>query len=215
MAQLGTLSSGAGVVTTFAGLSQLDEFIVIGDPDTTNPIQAFQAEVNGETLININNQSLITAFMKWLMETVGSVTGLMLKVATGRIKGNTTLRFTNSGATTPAIYTFSDSDGGLPFIVTPKTILVGSYEDFSGFNALFATAPANVGSAVVTFKNGYTATVSAVELAAYFALNNQAEADGYLGGVLAVDNSPGNIENIRLFATGANLNVMTVQIPNQ
>ncbi len=215
MAQLGTLSPGVGVVTTFAGLSQLDEFIVIGDPDTTNPIQAFQAEVNGETLININNQSLITAFMKWLMESVGNVTGLMLKVATGRIKGNTTLRFTNSGSTTPAIYTFSDSDGGLPFIVTPKTILAGSYEDFSSFNALFATPPAFVGSSVVTFKNGYTATVSAVELAAYFSLNNQAEVDGYLGGVLAVDNSPDNIENIRLFATSANLNVLTVRIPNQ
>jgi len=52
-----------------------------------------------------------------------------------------------------------------------------------------------------------------VELAAYFNLENNAEADGYLGGVLVVDNRSNRIKSIRLFAAGANLNVLKVQLP--
>jgi hypothetical protein len=213
MAQIGTLASGAGTVTSFNGLSQLDEFLLIGDVDTTNPLQGLTVEVNGETLINIQNQALITAFAKWLMETVGSVVGLLLKFATGRIKGNTNIRLVNSGPTTPAIFAFSDSDGGRPFLVATEVILPGSYSDYSGFSALFLNAPANVQQAVVTFADGFQTIMTAVELAAYFSITNQAETDGYLGGVAVIDNSAGNIQSVRVFATGANLNVLKVQIP--
>jgi hypothetical protein len=214
MAQIGTLASGAGVVTSFNGLSQLDEFMLIGDVDTTNPLQGLTVEVNGETLINIQNQALITAFSKWLMETVGSVVGLLLKFSTGRIKGNTNIRLVNSGATTPAIFAFSDSDGGRPFLVATEVILPGSYSDYSGFSALFLSAPANVQQAVVTFADGFQTIMTAVELAAYFSITNQSETDGFLGGVVVIDNSAGNIQSVRIFATGANLNVLKVQIPS-
>lgn len=215
MAQIGTLNSGAGVVTTFAGLSQLDEFIVVGDVDTANPLQGVQIEVNGVTLINITVAALITSYMKWLMETVGSVVGLMLKVATGRIKGNTTIRLTNAGTTTPAIYAFSDNDNGLPFMVSTEVILQNAYSDFSDFTSLHVSAPANIQQAVVTFKDGFQTIMAMPELCAYFALSNQSEADGQLGGVVCVDNSAGNIQNIRLFATGANLNVLVVKVPSE
>lgn len=213
MAQIGTLTGGAGVNTTIAGLSQLDEFLLIGDADTANPLQGLTVEVNGETLINIQSQPLITAFAKWLMETTGTVVGLLLKLGTGRIKGNATIRLTNSGATTPAIFAFSDSDGGLPFIVSTEVILQNASSEFSGFSALMVNAPANLQQAIVTFSDGFQTTVTAPELGAYFALTNQAEADGYLGGVLCVDNSSGNIQSIRMFATGANLNVLVVKVP--
>lgn len=213
MAQIGTLTGGSGVNTTIAGLSQLDEFLLIGDADTANPLQGLTVEVNGETLINIQSQPLITAFAKWLMETTGTAVGLLLKLATGRIKGNATIRLTNSGATTPAIFAFSDSDGGLPFIVSTEVILQNASSEFSGFSALMVSAPANLQQAIVTFSDGFQTTVTAPELGAYFALTNQAEADGYLGGVLCIDNSSGNIQSIRMFATGANLNVLVVKIP--
>jgi len=213
MAQIGTLTTGAGVVTSFNGLSQLDEFLLIGDVDTANPLQGLTVEVNGETLVNIQVQALITAFSKWLMEMTGSTVGLLIKLATGRIKGNTNIRLTNSGATTPAVYAFSDSDGGLPFISATEVILSGSYSDYREFSALMISAPANLQSAIVEFADGYTATVTPQELAAYFNIENNSEADGYLGGVLVVDNRSNRIKSIRLFSTGANLNVLKVQLP--
>lgn len=214
MAQLGTLTTGAGVVTTFTGLSQLDEYLLIGDADTANPLQGLQVEVNGETLVNINAQALITAYAKWLMETVGTAVGFLFKFATGRVKGNTTIRLTNSGATTPGVFAFSDADGGVPFIVATDVILAGGYSEFSNFTALFVNAPANLQQAIVTFTNGFQSTMTAVELGAYFSLTNQADADGYLGGVIAIDNTAGNIASIRMFATGANLSVLRVSTPN-
>jgi hypothetical protein len=213
MAQIGTLTTGAGAVTSFNGLSQLDEFLLIGDADTANPLQGLTVEVNGETLINIQVQALITAFAKWLMEMTGSTVGVLLKLATGRIKGNTNIRLINSGATTPAVYAFSDSDGGLPFISATEVILAGAFSDFRNFSALMISAPANLQSAIVEFEDGYTTSMTAVELGAYFTIENNAEADGYLGGVLVVDNRNARIKSIRLFATGANLNVLKVQLP--
>lgn len=214
MAQLGILASGAGTVTTFAGLSQLDEFLLIGDADTVNPVQAISVEVNGETLVNITSQALISAFAKWLMESVGTSVGGLLKFATGRIKGNATIRLTNSGATTPAVYAFSDTDNGLPFVVSTEVVLQNGYSEFRGFSALFLSAPANVGSCIITFADGFQTTMTnAAEIGAYFALTNQAEVDGYLAGVAVIDNSAGNIQSVRVFATGANLSVLKVSIP--
>ncbi len=215
MAQIGSLNGGAGVVTTFSGLSQLDEFLVIGDADTANPLQGLSVEVNGVSLVNINSAQLIGAYAKWLMEGVGSNVGLMLKFATGRIKGNTVIRLTNSGATTPAVYAFSDTDNGFPFQVATEVILSSGYSDYSNFSTLIMSVPANIQQAVITFSDGYQTIMSPAEIGAYFSLTNQAEADGYLNSCAVIDNSSGNIAAVRVFATGANLNVLRVSIPNQ
>jgi hypothetical protein len=214
MAQIGTLTSGAGVTTSISGLSQLEEFLVIGDADTAMPLQGLTVEQNGETLFNCQNQALLGAFAKWLQEICGAVVGLMFKLATGRIKGSTNLRLINSGATTPGIFAFSDSDGGRPVLGGQEVILAGSNTEFTSFDALFITAPANIQQAVVTFSDGFQTIMTPAEIGAYFSLNNQAEADGYLNGCAVIDNSKKNIQSVRLFATGANLTVLKVIIPN-
>jgi hypothetical protein len=213
MAQIGTLASGNGTVTNIAGLSQLDEFILVGDVDTANPLQGLTVEVNGDTLINIQNQSLITGFAKWMMETAGAVVGLMLKVSTGRIKGSTNLRFVNTGATTPTIFSFSDSDAGTPIFANTETVLAGSYKDFESFTSLIMHSPANVGQCTAFFSNGFSSNMTAAEIAGYFALENQSEVDGYLGGCLVVDNRDGRYKGFRVNAVTANLNVLVVKIP--
>jgi hypothetical protein len=213
MAQIGSLLSGNGTVTNISGLSQLDEFILIGDVDTANPLQGLTVEVNGDTLINIQSQPLISAFAKWMMETAGSVVGLMLKVSTGRIKGSTNLRFVNTGATTPPIFSFSDSDSGAPIYANSETILAGSYKDFENFTALIMHSPASVGQCTAFFANGFSSNVTFQEIAAYFALENQAETDGLLGGCLVVDNRDGRFKGFRVNAVTANLNVLVIRIP--
>lgn len=215
MAQIGTLTTGAGVVTVIAGQSQCEEYIVIGDVDTANPLQGLTVEIDGTPFIQISVQALITAYAKWLMEVAGTVVGLMLTIATGSIRKNTTYRFTNAGATTPAIFAYSDSRNGIPFVVTSKTINPSSYEDFEKFSALFITAPANIQSAELVFQDGHKATMSAVELDAYFTLNNQAETDGRLGGVTVIDNRQGNIQSVRIFCVTTALNVLVAKLPNE
>jgi len=215
MSQIGTLVTGAGVQTVISGQSQLEEYLVIGGVDTANPLQAIQVEVDGTPFITINSQALITAYAKWLMQTAGAAVGLMLKLATGMIKKNTTYRLTNSAATTPAIYAFSDSKNGIPFIATSKTINPASYEDFEKFSALFLSVPANVSSLEVVFADGHRATMSIVEAAAMFSLRFEAETSGYLGGVLVIDNTNQNIVGVRVFCVTTAVSVLVVKLPNE
>jgi hypothetical protein len=215
MAQIGSLTTGAGIQTVIAGQSQCEEYLLIGDVDTANPLQAIQVEIDGTPFITINTAALITAYMKWLMQTAGAAVGLLLKVATGMIKKNTTYRLTNSGATTPAIFAFSDSKNGVPFIATSKQINPSAYEDFEKFSALFITAPANVSSLEMSFSDGHRATMTAAEAAAMFALRFESETDGYLGGVLCIDNTNQNIVSVRAFCVTTALTVLVVKLPNE
>jgi len=215
MAQIGTLVTGAGIQTVIAGQSQAEEYIMIGDADTANPLQAIQVEIDGTPYITINSALLITAYMKWLMNTVGAAVGLLFKVGTGMIKKNTTYRLTNSGATTPAIFGFSDSKNGIPFIATSKQINPSSYEDFDKFSALMCTVPANIASLEITFADGHRATLSALEAGALFGSRFNAEADGYLGGVLVIDNTDQNIQQVRIFCVTTALTVLVVKVPNE
>lgn len=212
---LGVLITGAGVQTTFAGQSQCEEYIVIGDVDTTNGLRGVSIEIDGTPYINIQNSApLLAAFQKWQMETTGAVVGLMLKVATGAIKRNTTYRFTNDGAATPTVRIFSDNQNGVPIVATTKSINASSFEDFSKFSALFLTLPASVSSVEIVFQDGHKATMTIEEVDAYFALSNQSEVDGRLASVSVIDNTNQNIKSVRVFAGGTAVTVLIAKLPN-
>jgi hypothetical protein len=216
MSNLGALITGAGVQTTFAGQAQADEYIVIGDVDTANPLQGITVEVDGTPFINIQaNAALIGAFAKWQQEFVGTVVGLMWKVATGMIGRNTTYRFTNNGATTPVVKVFSDSRNGVPIVATTKQINVSSFEDFTKFSALFLSLPASVSSVEIVFLDGHKATMTIEEVDALFSLKNQSEADGRLNAVSVIDNTDQSIKSVRIFAGGTAVTVLIAKLPNQ
>lgn len=206
--------TGAGIVTVIAGQAQLEEFILIGDVDTTNPLSAIQIEVSGQTVLNINSAALITAFMKWAMETAGGVVGLMLKVSTGRINKSTTYRFTNAGATTPNIFAFSDSQTGIPIEVASKTINASSYETFEKFSVLFIETPANFNYADITFSDGHQSQLSIEEVDALFALKNQSEANGRLGTCSVISNTDQSIKTVKIYTTASALTVLQAKLPD-
>jgi hypothetical protein len=215
MGQIGTLLTGAGVTTTISGQAQTDQYLLLGDVDTPNPLQGIQVEVDGTTFFNIQSAVLITAAMKWLMETAGAgVIGLLLKVATGSIKRTTTYRFTNSGATVPAIFAFSEqgAGGGLPVVAGTKGINAVSYDDFSQFSALMVDLPANVSTWEIVFTDGTKSTLTTVEVDALFALSNQTEANGKLGTVTVLDNTARNIATVRINTTAA-VTVLILKLP--
>jgi len=212
---IGTLITGAGVQTTFAGQAQCDSYIVIGDVDTANALQGISVEVDGTPFINIANSApLVGAWMKWQQEVTGTIIGLMFKVSTGAIRRNTTYRFTNNGATTPAVRVYSDAPNGIPFLATTKQVNINSYEDFNKFSALFLTLPASVSSLEIVFASGHKATMTIEEANAYFSLKNQSEADGLLNAVSVIDNSDQAITSVRVFAGGTAVTVLIVKLPD-
>lgn len=204
MPQIGTLTTGAGVVTNLTNLSALDSVITIGDVDTANPLQGITVEVDGVTFINIQGaQTLVTAFMKWLNNVAGTVIGMAIKVATGKITRNTNLRFTNAGATTPAILAFSDNVDGVPVVAGTKNIPANSYEDFTKFSALFIQTPANVSQVDLVFTNGHKQTMAMIDLDTLYNMQRSGETDGRLGGVTVIDNTGGTLKAVRVYATTA------------
>ena len=216
MSELGTLTTGAGIASTFAGQAQCESYILIGDVDTALPLQGLSIEVGGTTFINIQgSQPLMQAFAEWQMENAGGAVGFMLKVATGQVRENTTYRFVNAGATTPTIYVFSDSQEGVPLLAATKSINDSSFDDFEKFSALFITAPANIDRAEIVFADGHPATLGAEEIDAYFTFKNQADANGRLAAVSVLDNTDQSIRAVRLYATGASLTVLVAKLPNE
>ena len=114
MSQIGTLTAGAGVPTNIVGQKKLDMFLLLGDVDTANPLQGLIVELDGVAYFTVANAAtLLTAFAKWQQETCGTVVGVMFKLATGSIEGSVNYRLINSGATTPAIYAFSEVGDGV------------------------------------------------------------------------------------------------------
>lgn len=214
--QIGTLVTGAGQVTNIPGQTQSENYILIGDVATTLPIQGLQVEVDGVPTINIPspNQVLIQALAKYLSEFAGTVVGQVLKIGTGRIKKTTTYRFTNAGATTPAIFAYSDADDGVPMLAGVKTINPSSYDDFEKFTALFIPVPANIGSAEIIFNDGYRSTLSANELDSLFNLKNQTDANGRLQGCTVIDNKDQSIRSLRLNIITAQTTVLVFKVPN-
>lgn len=223
MSQIGTLLTGAGNTTNIVGQSKCDQFILIGDVDTANPLQGLVVEIEGVAFVTIANAaSLITAYMKWQQEVTGATVGLLLKIATGAIYKNTTYRFTNAGATVPNIYAFSETDDGVPFYTSTTTINALSSQIFERFSALFLQTPANLSSVEIEFFTDeshtatYRETLTPGEVDAYYNIFNQAEADGRLGGVSVIDNTRQMIKSVKVNTNNAGaLTVLQTKLPDE
>jgi hypothetical protein len=216
MSLIGALLTGDGVPTVFSSMAQCEQYLLIGDIDTANPLEGLTVEIGGQPFIQITDQqALLTAYAKWMNAIAGGgVVGLMFRLATGCIKRTTTFRLTNAGVTTPNIYAFSDNDFGVPFVATTEAIKASSYMDFEKFSALFLIAT-NVSSAQINFASGRKETITAVELAALFVANNrqQAEANGLLGTATILDNRDQSITSIRIFVSVETV-VLIAKIPD-
>jgi hypothetical protein len=217
MSQIGTLLTGAGNPTVISGQSRCDMFLLLGDIDTANPLQGLSVEIEGVATISIANAAtLLTAFAKWQSELTAAAVGVLFKIATGTIYKSTTYRLTNAGATTPVIMAFSEAPLGVPFIAATDTINAQSSQVYERFSALFIQTPANIGSVEIEFRNGHRETCLIAEVDARFALYNQAEADGRLGGVSVIDNTDQMIKSVKLNTNNVGAcTIMAAKLPDE
>lgn len=211
------LTTGAGIITSITR-PFIPSYILIGAVNLANPLRDISVTVGGDVTIKIAGITHVTAFCKYLMECLLGAdvkVGTVIKLATGFIpQSSLELALTNDGATTPDIFGFSDSKEGVPVLAGQNTILADSSEPYSGaFTALIFSAT-NFDFAEITYTDGHRESkVTAFELATMFAMTNQADADGKLGGMLVIDNQESEIAGITLFAdSGGSLLVTKVTI---
>lgn len=205
MSRIGTLVTGNGIVTPITGLSYVDPYLVLGDVDTATPLTGLQVDIGGENTINIvGSTPLVSAFAKFMQQFCGTIVGIVIKIATGRIYKPTSLRFTNGGATTPDILNFGDGGNGKPIRAISQGINALSNQVFDKFTCLMITPAANVGNVDFQYKDGTSVTMTIPEVDALFAMRNPAEANGRLDAVVsAIDNRDGQIAWVRVNATTA------------
>lgn len=216
MSQIGTLVTGAAIVTPIPGLSYVDPYLVLGDVDTAMALNGLQVEIDGETTINIvGSTPLVSAFSKFMSQFCSTLVGLVLKIATGRIYAPSTLRFTNAGVTTPGIFNFGDGGNGKPIRAISVGINALSNQVFEKFSALMITPSANLGNIDIQFRDGSPVTMTAIEVDALFAMKNPTEANGRLDAVVTtIDNRDGLIEWVRINATTA-VTVLVIKLSNE
>lgn len=212
MALIGTLPGTAGGTLTLSGQAAMEQFIVV--PDLATPtLRSIVVEIDGIPFINIPTATLCNAFGKYTMEFSGTAVGFMYTIGTGRVQRNTVLRLTNDTATARNVFAFSEEPEGVPFQAATLFVNPNSYIDVDKFLALFIEAPANLSQAQITFRNGYTANLSIQEVDALFALDNQTDASGRLGGVSVIDNKRQSIKQVRLYAGATGFNVLQLKVP--
>lgn len=212
---LGPLVTGAGVPTVFPGQSNCEQFVLIGDVDTANPLQGLSIEIDGTPFINFNNSvPLCSAFMQWQNQMTGAAVGFLLKLSTGQIRANTTYTFINGGVTTPNVEVFSDQKEGFPVIATTVQVNINSYADFNKFSALFLTLPANVSSVEAVWADGHKTTMTIAAIDAYFVTKNNAEANGRLTAVSVIDNRDRAFKSIRVYAGATAVSVLIAKLPD-
>jgi len=219
MSQIGTLLA-APAVTIIQGQAACDQYLILGSVGSVLPIDSFTVEIDGKPFLLIQNQALINAFAKWQMEVdaIGTTISTMLKISTGQIRKNTTYRFSNVGATTPAIFAFSEAPNGVPLEVASMQINPNSNETFEAFSALFLTPPSNITNMQIEFASGHTDTLTFQEAAGLFALrysdDNNGLLEGSIGPVLCIDNTDQSIVSVRVNTGAAAVDVLTAKIPD-
>lgn len=217
---IGALITGAGVVTTFSGRAACDQFILIGDADTANPLSGLQVDIDGDSIINITgSQVLVTAFMKLMKMMTATTVGSLAVLATGKTGKNCTYKFTNAAATTPNLFAFSQATNGIPIRAAVKGINALDWQEFSKFSFLLITPSANVGSIDIEYENGHREPgLTVLETDSMLMLTDQTEADARLQAtVTTIDNRPslGNqIKKVRVNATTA-VSVLVVKLDDE
>ena len=226
MSQIGTLTGGAGAVTTI-NIQHVPEFIVIGSSYNAAGIvaTAISWSIAGKEYVNVAGAALSKAFAKLKKhgDLTNGVVDETIQVGFGYEPNQQfQLRITNAGATTPAVYGFSRRMGNRRLLTAaPNVINDGASQSFTGFIALMFDAT-NLDNAEVAFRNAktgavYTERMQPAELLSLFGLDNISEA-GTLAAITVIDNTNllinagQQVQRITLYASGGSITVQSVGI---
>lgn len=214
MAQIATLTSGAGVVTSI-NLPYCPQYLLVnnsysGTFDLTN----IDVSINGQSTISLIGADDIDAVAQIRSHSGQDLGGdeqimMTLDLADGQINAPTLIRLTNEGANTNAVYGVSQQVGSAPYRYSQFTINATSNQTFEQFDScLLNSSPTNIDSIEIQWIDGFKDRYDPLELPALFrslygAVNNAQFSAG--GDIAFINNEDGNIANITCYtnATGS------------
>jgi hypothetical protein len=218
MSRIGALAGTDGLLNTFT-LAYVPSAIIVGSPDNGLVSSRLSVTINGVITQQVPTQALIDAIAKYKnggMLGADVKVGMGLPIGDGNLPGDekadVTIELTEVGTTAPSVYAIKGNVGTGRFVMlNPSKITDGNNNDFRAFTALFCN-PANVNEVQVRKINGFSEKLVPVEIAYDFiGKGNASDADGYLNGMMCIDNSDGQIESVTIYASGGDIDVVTLK----
>lgn len=188
MPSIGTMTTGAGVVTS---LTQqfLPQYLQIGNADDAVILQDLNVSTRGGTFVELTDQDRIQVLAKLDMQLIAGGASIpnKIRLSNGEILERTQFSLENAGVTTPEIY--GNSTGRSPDRtvreVVENNLLANQQETFEDFEFLYML-PANVTRCEIIFANGYQDTFTVPELEGLFAEYFDTEANLLIDGHLVI-----------------------------
>lgn len=217
MAQIGAMTTGAGVVTTL-NLPFCPQYLTISNQaESTFDLTNIDVTINGQSTLSLIGADDIDAVGQIKSHNIGGggATMLCMELADGELNAPTLIRLTNEGANTNAIYGVSSQVGTAPYRISQFTINATSNQIFQDFNYLLVnSSPTNIDSIEIQWTNGYKDRYDARELPALFRGVYSAAGDygqfSAAADIAWVNNEDGLIANATVYTNSTGSSTVTV-----
>jgi hypothetical protein len=216
MAQIGTMTTGAGVVTSL-NLPYCPQFLIVknvysGTFDLTN----IDVSINGQSTVSLIGADDIDAVAQIKSHTSDADANNMmaLELSNGEINAPTLIRLTNEGANTNSIFGVSSQVGTAPYRYSQFTINATSNQIFQDFDSvLINSSVANIDSIEIQWVDGYKDRYAPQELPVLFRSLYSAEDTAQFsatGDIAWINNEDGNIANCTVYTNSTGSSTCTV-----
>ena len=215
MAQIGTMTTGAGVVTSI-NLPYCPQYLIVNNTSTgTFDLTNFDVSINGQSTISLIGADDIDAVAQ-IRSHASDTDALMmaLDLADGQINAPTLIRLTNEGANTNAIYGVSSAVGSSAYRYSQFTVNATSNQTFSEFDSvLLNSSPTNIDSIEIQWVDGFKDRYDPLELPSLFRslygslANSQFSTNG---DIAFINNEDGNIANCTVYTNASGSATCTV-----
>ena len=211
MAQIGTMTTGAGVVTSI-NLPYCPQYLIIDNSyEGTFDLTNIDVSINGQSTVSLIGADDIDAVAQIRSHTSGNTGKVMmaLELANGQINAPTLIRLTNEGANTNAIFGVSAGVGSSAYRYSQFTVNATSNQTFSEFDSvLINSSPTNIDSIEIQWVDGFKDRYDALELPSLFRQLYASADEGQFSAakdVAFINNEDGNIANCTVYtnATGS------------
>lgn len=220
MAQIGTMTTGAGVVTTL-NLPYCPQYLIVNDTFSESfQLTNFSVSINGQSTVELIGADAIDSVAQIKSNVGGDIAGqnngcmMALELSDGQINAPTLIRLTNESTGTDPIFGVSTAVGTAPYRYSQFTVNATSNQQFSEFDSLLMdSSPTNIDSIEIQWNDGFKDRYAPEELPVLFRNQYCAEEQSKYGGTgdqSWINNEDGNIANCTIYTNATGSTTVTV-----